>query len=148
MTSNIDSHAMNESAINSIDDLTQDHLITSILWVTKMSERNRWNLTPEEIAALLGGITIESYQDMCHRAESGLSITMTPDTVERLSLLLGIWKALQLLVPVERPDLAFEWFNKPNNSPLLQGKSIKDYLLENNTLESFYTVRDYLNSNR
>lgn len=112
-----------------------------------MSSPERWNLTTEETAALLGGIEVETYKAMQQRAESGLPITMTPDTVERLSLLLGIWKALQLLVPHERPDLAFAWFNKPNSSPLLQDKSIKDYLLENNTLESFYTVRDYLNSN-
>ncbi|RYY02145.1 MAG: hypothetical protein EOO53_14000 [Gammaproteobacteria bacterium] len=139
---------MNESVINSVSDLTQDHLTTSVQWISKMSSQERWNLTTEETAALLGGIEGKTYKAMQQRAESGLPITMTPDTVERLSLLLGIWKALQLLVPVERPDLAFEWFNKPNNSPLLQGKSIKDYLLENNTLESFYTVRDYLNSNR
>lgn len=139
---------MNESVINSISDLTQDHLITSIQWIVKMGEHDRWNLTSEEIAALLGGIKVETYQDMRHRAASGLPITMTSDTVERLSLLLGIWKALQLLVPHERPDLALTWFNKPNSSPLLNGMSIKHYLLENNTLEGFYVVRDYLSSHR
>jgi hypothetical protein len=139
---------MNESVINSISDLTQDHLIASVRWISKMSSAERWNLIDAEVAALLGRITVESYQDLRHRADSGLPITTTPDMVERLSLLLGIWKALQLLVPVERPDLAFAWFNKPNSSPLLQNMSIKHYLLENNTLESFYIVRDYLNSNR
>lgn len=111
-----------------------------------MSNRDRWNLTAEEAAALLGEIEVETYKDMQQRAESGLPIIMTPDTVERLSLLLGIWKALQLLVPVERPELAFAWFNKPNSSSILKHLSIKDYLLENNTLESFDIVRGYLNS--
>lgn len=137
---------MNETLINSISDLTQEHLITSVQWITKMGGRDRWNLTTEETAALLGGITVETYKDIQQRAESGLPIAMTPDTVERLSLLLGIWKALQLLAPIGRQDLAFAWFNKPNNSPLLQNMSIKDYLLENNTLESFDIVRGYLKS--
>lgn len=148
MTSNIDSHAMNESAINSIDDLTQDHLTTSVQWISKMSSPERWNLTDAEVATLLGAIPVETYRDMLQQAEHGEPIAMNADTIERLSLLLGMWKALQLLVPIGRQDLAFAWFNKPNSSPLLQDKSIKGYLLENNTLESFYTVRDYLNSNR
>ena len=139
---------MDKPIVNSISDVTQDHLITGILWITKMGSPERWNLTAAEIAALLGGLTVDAHQEMLRRTECGLPITMTPDTVERLSLLLGIWKALQLLVPIGRQDLAFNWFNKPNNSPLLNGMSIKYYLLENNTLESFYTVRDYLNSNR
>jgi len=138
---------MNEAVINSISDLTQDHLITSIKWISMMSSRDRWNLTAEEAAALLGEMEVETYKEMRQRAESDLSITMTPETIERLSLLLGIWKALQLSLPIGRQDLAFKWFNKPNSSPLLQNKSIKDYLLENNTLESFYVAKDYLNSN-
>jgi len=139
---------MNTSAINSISDLTQHHLIAGVQWISKMGSPERWNLTDDEIATLLGGISVESYNDIQQRAESSLPITMTPDTVERLSLLLGIWKALQLLVPHERPELAFAWFNKSNSSPLLQNMSIKHYLLEKNTLESFYVVKDYLNSNR
>ncbi|RYY02279.1 MAG: hypothetical protein EOO53_11795 [Gammaproteobacteria bacterium] len=139
---------MDKPTVSLVSDVTQEHLITGILWITKMGSPERWNLTAEEIAALLGGFTVDTYQEMLCRAEGGLPITMTPDTVERLSLFLGIWKALQLLVPHERPDLAFAWFNKTNSSPILQNRSIKHYLLENNTLESFYTVRDYLNSNR
>ena len=139
---------MDKPIVSSASDVTQEHLITCILWITKMGNAERWNLTVEEIAALLGGLTVDAYQEMLRRTECGLPIIISADSVERLSLLLGIWKALQLLVPHERPDLAFAWFNKTNSSPILQNRSIKDYLLENNTLESFYKVRDYLNSNR
>lgn len=138
---------MNSIQLNA-NNLTQDHLRAGVKWITKMSEPLRWNLIDTEVAALLGIVPVETYQDLRHRAESGLSIRMTSDTIERLSLLLGIWKALQLLVPPERQDLAFAWFNKPNSSPLLKNTSIKNYLFENNTIKSFYVVRDYLDSNR
>lgn len=135
---------MNESVIHSISDLTQDNLITSIQWISKMSSPERWNLNDAEVATLLGGITFETYQDMQHRAERGLPITMTPDTAERLSLLLRIWKGLNFFVPHQRKDLAFQWFSKPTTNPTFKNKSIKDFLLESNTIESFCEVITYL----
>jgi hypothetical protein len=134
--------------INSISNLTQDHLVASVLWIYKMSDARRWNLIDSEVASLLGGIRVETYRDLLFRAERGLQITMTEDGVERLSLLLGMWEGLQHLVPSGRQDLAFAWFNKPNSSLLLKNHSIKNYLLENNTLEGFSIVRDYLDHNR
>lgn len=135
---------MNEPLNNSISDLTQDHLITSIKWISMISSQDRWNLTDEEAAALLGGIEVETYKEMQQRAECAQPITMTPDTAERLSLLLGIWKGLNFFVPHQRKDLALQWFSKPTTNPTFNNKSIKDFLLESNTIESFCEVITYL----
>ena len=128
-----------------IEDITQEDLAVSIQWFARMSAPERWNLTDAEISSLLGE-TIENYQEIQMRVKLGLPFELPVETILRLSLLLGIWKELQLLVPAGREGLAFTWFNKPNNSPVLKGKTIKNYLLENNTLDGFYIVRSYLDS--
>ena len=43
------------------------------------------------------------------------------DTLERLSYLLGIYKALQILLP--DPHAADEWVRKPNTAPPFGGSS-------------------------
>ena len=128
-----------------VEDITQEHLAVTIQWLAKMSTPECWSLTDAEAASLLGE-TIENYKKIQQRVKLSLPVELTVETILRLSLLLGIWKELQLLVPTGREDLAFTWFNKPNNSPILRGRTIKSYLLENNTLDGFYIVRSYLNS--
>lgn len=131
---------------NDLKTLTQEHLVSSIRWISEMSSPDRWNLEDGEVAILLGGIDIKTYEDMKRRAMNGQPLTLTMDTVERLSLLLGIWRSLQLIVPVNRQDLAYSWFSTANNSPLLMGKSIKDFLLDIKTVDAMYAVRRYLDS--
>lgn len=131
---------------NDLKTLTQEHLVSSIRWISEMSSPDRWDLKDEEVAILLGGIDIKTYENMKRRAKNGQPLTLTMDTVERLSLLLGIWRSLQLIVPVNRQDLAYSWFSTSNNSPLLMGKSIKEYLLTLKTVAALYAVRRYLGS--
>lgn len=131
---------------NDLETLTQEHLASSIQWISEMSGPDRWDLKNEEVAILLGGIDIKIYEDMKYRAKNGQPLTLAMDTVERLSLLLGIWRSLQLIVPVNRQDLAYSWFSTANNSPLLMGKSIKDFLLDIKTVDAMYAVRRYLDS--
>lgn len=131
--------------INSFSDVTQDHLVTSLHWISKMGSPERWNLTEGEVAELLA-IPVDTYKNIQHCVEQGLKIEMTTATVERLSFLLSIWKALQQLVPSSRPELAFAWFNKPN--AFFNHLSIKEYLLQNNRPESFCVVIDYLDPSR
>lgn len=125
------------------ENLTHDHLIAGVQWLSKMIVPDRWNLTNQEAASLLG-IETATFQEMERKALNGQPVALTNDTLERLSLLLGIWKGLNLFVPHERQDLAFKWFYKPTTSATLNSKSIKVFLLESNTLESFHTVITYL----
>lgn len=123
--------------------INQEHLTAALQWVSNMSSPDRWHLTNEEVARLLG-IDVVIFNEMQSKALSGQPVVLTSDAVERLSLLLRIWKALNLFVPHQRQDLALQWFSKPTTNPTFNNKSIKDFLLESNTIESFCEVITYL----
>lgn len=129
-----------------LGNLSQEHLSASINWIAAMSAPDKWDLSADEAADLLGGITVKTYHDIKHKAANGLPVNINRDMAERLSLLLGIWKALQIITPSNRKDLAYAWFNQANKSHVLMGKSIKEYLLERKSIEALYAVRRYLDS--
>ncbi len=67
------------------------------------------------------------------------------DTLERLSYLLGIYKALQLLLP--DTQAADEWIRRPNDAPLFGGRSALERMLSGNVADLFI-VRQYLDAQR
>lgn len=125
-----------------------DHAAVGIEWLSDMADSKKWNLSVEEVADLLGGLPIRTYHDLKRKVRNNQAIQLSRDTLERISLLLGIHKALQIIVPSAREDLAYEWFNKPNQNPIFDNKSIKDYLLERKSIEGLYVVRRYLDAAR
>lgn len=110
--------------------------------------RQKWNLSMDNVAELLGGLSTSTVKDWKRKVEKGTELSLPRDVVERLSLLLGIHKALVLLTPVDRQDLAWQWFRTPTDLYDLQGRSIRDYLLSAGTMESFYHVRRHLDGAR
>lgn len=125
-------------------DLTPQHFAASVNWISKMSAPNKWNLTPEEIAILVG-MNIREYLEIQKMANKDQLFLLQPEAAERLSLLLGIWKRLQLIGVDEETAIAI--FNKPNTGELLNGKSIKLFLLESSSLAEYYAVNLYLEMN-
>ena len=73
------------------------------------------------------------------------SADLKRDTLERLSYLLGIYKALQILLPA--PTAADAWVKKPNTAPLFGGKSALDRMLGGN-IGDLLAVRQYLDARR
>lgn len=67
------------------------------------------------------------------------------DTLERISYLLGIWQALQILFP--NPAQADAWLHKPNQTPLFGGHSALQRMLFGNVAD-LYVVRQYLDAQR
>jgi hypothetical protein len=67
------------------------------------------------------------------------------DTLERLSYLLGIYKALQVLLPATAS--ADAWVKKPNTAPLFGGKRALDRMLGGNVAD-LLAVRQYLDARR
>jgi len=70
-----------------------------------------WDLSEEEQRNLLGGLARMTYYNWKHDAEAA---KMRPDTIERLSYLIGIYKALQILLPVS--DAMDAWVRKRNSA--------------------------------
>ena len=100
-----------------------------IEWLDQMAQPNKWDLTDEDLSQLLGGLPANVYRELKGRVIAGQRIEVTEDVVERIALLLEIFKGLQCIVPHERIDLSYAWFSQPNTGSLFGGVSIKEFLL-------------------
>jgi len=101
-----------------------------------------WGLTPAEARVLLGSIpesTFYKYQKAPHTAH------LSHDTLARISHLLGIYKAVNLLLT--RAESADAWVRRPNDAPLFKGRSALEYMLGGD-FEDIAAVRRYLDAER
>ena len=73
------------------------------------------------------------------------SAVLSYDTLQRISHLYGIFKAINVLLPDER--LADAWISRANDHPLFKGATPKEVMLDG-TLESIAAVRAYLDAER
>jgi Protein of unknown function (DUF2384) len=100
-----------------------------------------WHLSIADQLALLGITSRSTYFKWRKEPQPKLP----RDTLERLSYLLGIYKALQLLLP--DTHAADEWIRRPNDAPLFGGRSALDRMLSGNVADLFL-VRQYLDAQR
>lgn len=100
-----------------------------------------WGLNVEQQKILLGISASSTY----HKWKKDPAVKLSKDTLERISYLLGIYKALQILLP--NPNAADEWISKPNNAPLFNGQSALDRMLSGN-VSDLYVVRRFLDAQR
>lgn len=100
----------------------------------------KWNLTAEQECTLLG-IPKPTY----YRWKKQLDGSLNRDTLERISYILGIYKALRILLPNE--SAANQWIHKPNSAPLFGGKSALDKLMIGRVID-LADVRRYLDALR
>jgi hypothetical protein len=100
-----------------------------------------WKLTAKEAMTLLGLRSRSTY----HVWKDGKSGPLPKDTLERISYVLGIYKALQMLLPSD--EAADAWIRKPNAAPLFGGRSALERLMSGNVAD-LYEVRRYLDAQR
>lgn len=98
-------------------------------------------LTRRELATLLGCSERTLYHWKKQLETGGLSAPLPRDTLERLSYLLGIWKALRILFPDD--SRAIGWLRRPNTAPGFGGKSALARLLAGQVAD-LYFVRSHL----
>jgi len=101
----------------------------------------RWGLTADQQMALLGMTSASTYYKWKKEPPRKLS----PDLLERISYLFGIFKALQILLP-ERA-LADGWLHRPNTNPLFGGRPPLERMLSGHVAD-LYLVRQYLDAER
>jgi len=75
----------------------------------------------------------------------GLRTGLDNGTLERLSLIFGIYSALLALLPI--PERANAWIRKRNSAPLFGGESALKRML-GGQVSDLYVVRQYLDSQR
>jgi hypothetical protein len=101
----------------------------------------RWGLNTAQQRVLLGNPPASTYFKW-KKARDG---ALPRDALERISYLLGIYKALQILLPdPQRADL---WVSEPNTAPLFGGRSALQRMLGGNVSDLF-VVRQYLDAQR
>lgn len=126
--------------------IEREHLAAAISWMSEMCLPEKWGISDIEASTLLGLEKQVSFSELRTQAANNETLSLSNETIQRLSLLLGIWKHLQILAPAGRRDLAIGMFNQPNSGTLLKGQSIKTYLLETNNIDAFYEIKRYLQS--
>lgn len=100
-----------------------------------------WDLSVVEQRALLGWPAASTF----HKYKSGSPGTLSFDTLTRLSLVLGIYKALQLLYP--EPSLADAWVRMPNTNEIFGGKPPLALMIDDG-IDGLYRVRRLLDGRR
>ncbi len=101
-----------------------------------------WQLTVDEQLILLGSPARSTYFSW---RKAPAQVSLPRDTLERLSYLLGIYKALQILLP--DPAAADAWVRKPNTATPFGGRSALDLMLAGNVVD-LHRVRRYLDGVR
>ena len=102
----------------------------------------RWGLTASQERALLGSPPESTFFKW--KAER-TARRLGRDVLDRISYLLGIYKALNILLP--SPRAADEWVKKPNAASMFQGQSALDRML-GGSLVDLADVRRYLDVQR
>jgi len=100
-----------------------------------------WALRNDEEQILLGNPPRSTFYKWKKEKQGHLS----QDTLERISYLLGIYKALQILLPNE--CAANAWPKKPNNAPLFNGQSALKKMLKGRVVD-LADVRRFLDAER
>ncbi|MFT4069817.1 MAG: MbcA/ParS/Xre antitoxin family protein [Paraburkholderia sp.] len=101
-----------------------------------------WDLNADEQIVLLGSPGRSTFFKW---KASPQTARLGRDTLERLSLLLGIYKALQILLP--QPSAADTWIKRPNSAPPFGGRRALDRMLAGN-ISDLVAVRQYLDAMR
>lgn len=100
-----------------------------------------WGLSVDEQAALLGVGARSTF----FKWRKDPDIALPRDTLERISYILGIYKALQILLP--DPSAADEWVRRPNAAPPFGGRTALQRMLSGQVAD-LYEVRRYLDAQR
>jgi uncharacterized protein (DUF2384 family) len=100
-----------------------------------------WELSAEESMTLLGITSPSTY----YKWRKAPPRRISPDMLERISYILGIYKSLQILLPNERQ--ADTWVRRPNTNPLYGGRPPLERMLSGQVAD-LYVVRRHLDAER
>jgi len=100
-----------------------------------------WKIRDEEAKQLLGGISNGAF----YQLKGGQSkTTLDQDRLVRISLLVGVFKALNTLYSQK---LADAWISLPNNNPMFAGEAPLSYMVKGGQ-PAMIRVRQLLESRR
>jgi hypothetical protein len=100
-----------------------------------------WGLSAEDERTLLGSPPRSTFFKWKSERQSKLS----QDTLERISYIMGIYKALHILLPTS--EAADAWIKKPNAATIANGKSVLERMRGGRVVD-LADVRRYLDAQR
>lgn len=102
----------------------------------------RWGLSPAQERILLGDPPASTFFKWKAEKRAG---RLGRDTLDRVSFLLGIHKALNILLP--SAQAADQWVKKPNDAPLFGGRTALEHML-GGSVADLADVRRFLDAER
>ena len=99
-----------------------------------------WELRDEDARQLLGGMSNGAYYELKRTGSRSLA----QDRLTRISLLTGIFKALNILY---RKKLADRWVHLPNANPMFGGETALAYMIKGG-MPAMMRVRQLLDARR
>lgn len=101
---------------------------------TVLNILSKWDVAGERAARLLGTPKRTVYQWAKNVADGGtLKEPLGPDTLDRLSYILGVWKAAMIVLPNEAAAIKF--LRSPNTSPVFAGRAPLDRMLDGRIMD-------------
>jgi len=100
----------------------------------------QWEVRDEDARALLGGISNGQFYEMKKKPDR----TLGADMLTRISYLVGIFKALNILYSEK---LADAWVQRPNANPIFGGQTALAYMIKGG-LPAMQSVRRLLDARR
>jgi hypothetical protein len=101
-----------------------------------------WNCSADQQRALLGAISTTTF----YKYRRIPSVRLPHDTLERISYLMGIHKALSIIFSNNR-DRVYAWVNSPNTAAPFNGQTALKYMLAGRVVD-IADVRRYLDGVR
>lgn len=100
----------------------------------------KWSIKDADARDLLGGVSNGVFYEM----KKNPNRVLDTDRLARISLLIGIFKSLNILYP---EDLADAWVTLPNKNRLFSGGTPLSYMVQGG-LAAMWTVRRLVDSRR
>src|SRR5258706_4039966 len=99
-----------------------------------------WKLRDEPARLLLGGMSNGAF----YQLKGGHTKPLDQDKLTRISLLLGVFKALRILYSAK---LADAWISLPNTNPMFAGEAPVNYMIKGG-MPALVRVRQLLDARR
>jgi hypothetical protein len=99
-----------------------------------------WRLRDHSARQLLGGVS----NGVFYQLKRGHKKTLDQDKLTRISLLLGVFRALNILY---NRKLADAWMNLPNTNPMFEGEAPLEYVIKGG-VPALVRIRQLLDARR
>lgn len=129
--------ASHVTATDSVHD-TSSIAIKAVLGIARL-----WRLSDRDLSIMLGGISVPSIQRWRRQVRDTGQIrgVLGRDQLDRISYILGIYKALHILLP--NPEQADGWIHRPVDLPGFHGRAAIDLMREGG-IQNLQYIRRFL----